>query len=91
MARSNMSRRADVLMGRSEKAEPNRISRAVSGWLAMTTGVAPRLNAISRLAFSEVDMAANFWWASGPICETVPTMGQPIGPESFLMLFLFLP
>lgn len=60
MACSNISKRADCLMGRSENDEPHRICLAVSGWLLIITGVAPRLNDMSIFAFNEAAMAARF-------------------------------
>lgn len=59
MARSNISKRADALMGRSENEGEDRISLAVSGSLLMITGVVPKLNAMSLVQPKEAAMVAN--------------------------------
>jgi len=87
MARSNMRARADSFIGRSENEEPSKISLAVSGWLLITTGVGPRLSAINLFAFNVAAKAASFWWAKEPMRGRDPSMGQPIGPVSFLFGF----
>ncbi|KAK8564503.1 hypothetical protein V6N12_036626 [Hibiscus sabdariffa] len=83
MARSNMSECAESLTGRFENAVPLRISLAVSGWLLITTRVAPRLNFMSLVAPSDAAMVARLRCASGPIDGNVPSNGQPIGPGRF--------
>lgn len=90
MARSNMRARADSFMGRSENEDPNKICLAVSGWLLITTGVGPRLNAIILLAFNDAAKAASLACARDPIRGREPSMGQPIGPESFAFGFSLL-
>ncbi|WVZ51815.1 LOW QUALITY PROTEIN: hypothetical protein U9M48_002925, partial [Paspalum notatum var. saurae] len=91
MARQNMSSLAAALGGRSTNAAPDRISRAVSGWLLITTGVAPRVSDMRRRAPCASASAARRRCMSGP--DTVgrdPTSGQPRGPGMGEAPLLFL-
>lgn len=67
MARSNISKRAEAFMGRSENEGEHRICLAVSGWLLMIIGVVPKLNAMSLVQPKEVAMVASLRWAKEPI------------------------
>lgn len=82
MARSNISKLAEALMGRSENEGEDKISLAVSGLLLMITGVVPKLNAMSLVQPIEFAMRASFRWAKEPIWGSVPNKGQPEGPLS---------
>lgn len=60
MALSNMSERAEIFVGLSENADPERICLAVSGWLLITTGCTPRLRYNRWSASHDLERRASF-------------------------------